>query len=73
MAFTVITAFGALLVTYLFLGVIVPSFFRLLLDMTQDAKEPPSIVTGLPFVGPLVGIIRERSNFYLRLRSGTCV
>ncbi|KAF4636504.1 hypothetical protein G7Y89_g1572 [Cudoniella acicularis] len=35
---------------------------------TSDAKEPPAIVTGIPFFGPLIGMIKEKSGFYLRLR-----
>ncbi|KFA54643.1 hypothetical protein S40293_02254 [Stachybotrys chartarum IBT 40293] len=42
---------------------------RLLLKLTQHAKEPPAILTGIPFLGPLPGMLREKSNFYLRLRN----
>ncbi|KAI9155613.1 25-hydroxycholesterol 7-alpha-hydroxylase [Paramyrothecium foliicola] len=41
---------------------------RLLLRVTHDAKEPPAIVTAIPFLSPLVGMIREKSSLYLRLR-----
>lgn len=51
---------GGLSATYLFL--------RFLLNFTQDAKEPPAILTGVPFFQPLVGMIREKSRFYIRLR-----
>ncbi|KAI1108697.1 cytochrome P450 [Nemania sp. NC0429] len=53
-------AFGGLAATYLFL--------RFLLYLTQDAREPPSIVNWMPFFSPLVGMIGEKSKFYLRLR-----
>lgn len=43
-------------------------FLRLILHLTQDAREPPAILTGVPFFGPLVGMFREKSNFHLRLR-----
>jgi len=43
-------------------------FLRFLLSATQDAKEPPAILTGIPFVQPLIGMIREKSRFYIRLR-----
>ena len=52
--------FGILAATYL--------FFRFLLNFLQDAKEPPAILTGIPFVAPLVGMIREKSRFFVRLR-----
>lgn len=41
---------------------------RLILHLTQDAREPPAILTSVPFFGPLVGTFREKSNFHLRLR-----
>lgn len=30
---------------------------RLILYLTQDKREPPAILTGVPFFGPLVGMI----------------
>ncbi|KAI1414862.1 cytochrome P450 [Hypoxylon sp. FL1857] len=52
--------FGGLAATYLFL--------RFLLYLTQDAKEPPAIVTGIPFFGPLIGMARQKSGYYNQLR-----
>ncbi|OTB18120.1 hypothetical protein K445DRAFT_314939 [Daldinia sp. EC12] len=50
-------------------GVVATYFFLLfLLHLTQDAKEPPAIETGIPFLSPLFGMFREKSRFYLRLR-----
>ncbi|KAJ4392035.1 hypothetical protein N0V93_005656 [Gnomoniopsis smithogilvyi] len=43
-------------------------FHRFLLQFTQHAKEPPAIETGIPFITPLVGMIREKSKYYVRLR-----
>ncbi|KAK7956418.1 cytochrome P450 [Apiospora aurea] len=43
-------------------------FLRLLLYCTQDAREPPAIETGWPFIGPLVGMLREKSRLHFRLR-----
>lgn len=43
-------------------------FLRLLITWTQDVREPPAIETGLPFIGPLVGMIREKSRLHVRLR-----
>ncbi|KAI1849101.1 hypothetical protein JX266_005062 [Neoarthrinium moseri] len=57
---TVTLAVGVIATTYMFL--------RLLLRLTQDAREPPAIVTGLPFLSPIIGMIREKSRFHVRLR-----
>jgi hypothetical protein len=43
-------------------------FLRVLLSLTHDAKEPPAILTGIPFVEPLIGMIREKSRFHTRIR-----
>jgi hypothetical protein len=60
MAPTISLVFGGLAATYFFL--------RFLLNLTQDAREPPAILTGIPFIQPLVGMIREKERFYIRLR-----
>lgn len=57
-------ALGGFAASYLFL--------RLILYLTQDAREPPAILTSVPFFGPLVGMIREKSSFHLRLRCVSC-
>lgn len=43
-------------------------FLRLILYLTQDAREPPAILTTVPFFGPLLGMFREKSKFHPRLR-----
>ncbi|KAM0810028.1 putative Cytochrome P450 [Seiridium cardinale] len=58
---TVTIAAGAIAATYL--------FFRFLLHLTQSAREPPAIATGLPFLSPLIGMIREKASFHVRLRN----
>ncbi|EAQ82875.1 hypothetical protein CHGG_11051 [Chaetomium globosum CBS 148.51] len=63
MAPVVSIALAGLAATYVFL--------RVLLNLTQDAKEPPAILTGIPFVEPLIGMIREKSRFHTRLRDTT--
>ncbi|KAI0470471.1 cytochrome P450 [Xylariaceae sp. FL0804] len=61
MALTALTAVTATLVaSYVFL--------RLLIQGTQDAREPPAIETGIPFIGPLIGMAREKALYYIRLR-----
>lgn len=61
MVSTLMIAFVGLVATYVFL--------RFVLYLTQDRKEPPAILTEIPFFGPLFGIIGEKSRFYVRLRS----
>ncbi|KAK9425268.1 putative Cytochrome P450 [Seiridium unicorne] len=61
MAPTVTIAAGAIAATYL--------FFRFLLHLTQGAREPPAIATGLPFLSPLIGMIKEKASFHVRLRN----
>ncbi len=51
MAPTVTIAFGGIVATYLFL--------RFLLYLTHDPREPPAIAIEIPFVSPLIGMIRE--------------
>jgi hypothetical protein len=59
--FPIVTlAVGVIGSTYLFL--------QLLFRFSQDAKEPPAILTAIPFVSPLIGMIRENSRLHVRLR-----
>lgn len=60
MAVSLGVALGLLVATYVFL--------RVLLQQTQDPKEPPAILTEIPFFGPLSGMLREKARFYIRLR-----
>lgn len=53
--------FGSIAATYLFL--------RFLLRLTQDRNEPPAILTGLPFISPLIGMATEKTGFHTRLRN----
>ncbi|KAF4630698.1 hypothetical protein G7Y89_g7435 [Cudoniella acicularis] len=41
---------------------------HLLLHYTQDAKEPPTVSTFLPFFGPMIGLSRKKSKYYVELR-----
>lgn len=45
-------------------------FLRLLLHATQDPNEPPTIETAIPFLAPVIGMVREKSRYYPRLRCG---
>lgn len=56
---------------YLVLGSILCfyAFLRLLLHFTQDATEPPVIETSIPFISPILGMIQQKSQYHIRLRS----
>ncbi|KAK7920215.1 cytochrome P450 [Apiospora marii] len=59
MASTITIAFGILATTY--------CFFHFLLYATQDPREPRAILTTVPFLQPLVRMIKEKSGLHLRL------
>lgn len=52
---------GGVVATYIFLRFLLSA----MLSATQDANEPPAILTGIPFIQPLAGMIREKSRFYI--------
>ncbi|KAF2793663.1 cytochrome P450 [Melanomma pulvis-pyrius CBS 109.77] len=41
---------------------------RLLLHYTQDRREPHPLDTLIPFVSPVIGISRNKTNYYVMLR-----
>lgn len=43
-------------------------FLRIVLHLTQDVREPPAIEKAIPFLSPMIGMIREKSRYYVRLR-----
>ncbi|KAH8600689.1 cytochrome P450 [Bisporella sp. PMI_857] len=52
------------------LGAVAPTYFflRLLLHLTQDAKEPTAIKTSVPFIGPILSMIANKTHFHTYLR-----
>ncbi|KAI1487550.1 cytochrome P450 [Biscogniauxia mediterranea] len=54
-------ALGAIVAAYVFL--------QALLHFTQDAKEPPAVSFSIPFLGPIIGMITQKSKFYNNLRN----
>jgi hypothetical protein len=61
----------AMLSTFTFAAGVIAStylFLHFLLRLTQDAREPRPILTTLPFINPLIGMIKEKSRFHVRLR-----
>ncbi|KAL3421935.1 25-hydroxycholesterol 7-alpha-hydroxylase 1 [Phlyctema vagabunda] len=55
-----VTALGSVAATYVFLWA--------LLHFTQDSKEPPVVSSTIPFVSPILGMIRWSMNFYAHMR-----
>jgi hypothetical protein len=41
---------------------------RLLLHYTQDPREPRPLETLVPFVSPVIGMMRKKTNYYVTLR-----
>jgi hypothetical protein len=41
---------------------------HVLLNATQDAKEPPVVPALIPFVSPMVGLSKKKSKYYTELR-----
>ena len=59
MASSLLLVVSGLVAVYLFL--------RCLLTFTHDAREPPALVTEIPFLGPIIGM-RKKGKFYIDLR-----
>lgn len=55
-----LTIFAGLAGAYLFL--------RLVLAWTQDKREPPAILTNIPFLEPLIRVFREKGDLHVKLR-----
>ncbi|QSZ28693.1 hypothetical protein DSL72_003193 [Monilinia vaccinii-corymbosi] len=51
---------GSVAATYL--------FFLVLLHVTQDAKEPPTIETSISFISPLLGLVHGMQKYTVSLR-----
>ncbi|KAI0143564.1 cytochrome P450 [Xylariaceae sp. FL1272] len=52
-------SFGLIAATYYFL--------RILLHATQNAHEPPAILTGVPFVSPFLHMLKQKTQLHLKL------
>lgn len=60
MASQIIVCFVVLAATY--------AFLRARISATQDPKEPTPVTGPIPFISPLVGLIREKEGYYVRIR-----
>lgn len=43
-------------------------FFRALLHLNQDSKEPPVVSSSIPFLSPILGMIRWSMDYYPHMR-----
>ena len=57
---TLASALGGVAATYL--------FFWALLHFTQDPKEPPLVSTAIPFLSPILGMVKWSMGFYGHMR-----
>lgn len=55
-----LTALGTISASYV--------FFWALLRLTHDSREPPVLLSAVPFIGPVLGMIRWSINFYAHMR-----
>lgn len=43
-------------------------FLLALAYFKHDPREPEAIVGTIPFISPLIGILTQKGNYYIRLR-----
>ncbi len=46
---------------------LVYAILRARIHFTQHIDDPPAILTGIPFMSPILGILRRRYKIYLHL------
>lgn len=56
----IVAALGGIATAYIFLWA--------LLHLTHDSQEPSLLSTSIPFVGPILGMIRWSKEFYAHMR-----
>ncbi|KAI2469101.1 cytochrome P450 [Annulohypoxylon bovei var. microspora] len=55
--------------TFVLLGGFVGTYgiLRVLIWLTQDPKEPPVLVEGIPFISPMIAMMAEKQNMFTRI------
>lgn len=48
--------------------VVIYSFFRALVYLRHDSREPKPIVGAIPYISPLFGMLIGQDKFYKRMR-----
>jgi hypothetical protein len=38
------------------------------LRIWQDAREPPVVLSGIPFISPVIDMVRKKARFFVHLR-----
>lgn len=56
----VMTTLGGIAATYM--------FFWALLHLTHNAREPVLLLTSIPFISPILGMIGWSKDFYAHMR-----
>ena len=51
--------------------VVVYLLLQLLLHYTHDRREPRPVATTLPFISPIIGMVRKKLNYYIELRDSS--
>lgn len=57
---TIVVGVAGLAATYVFL--------KALAYVLEDPREPKTVTSTIPFISPLVGIVAEKSGFYIRMQ-----
>jgi len=49
-------------------AIIIAGGLHVLVNYTQDAREPPMTTTYLPFIGSMIELSRKKTKYYVGLR-----
>jgi len=49
-------------------AIIIAGGLHLLLNSTQDAREPPMTSNYFPFIGPMIQLSKKKTKYYVGLR-----
>jgi len=49
-------------------AIAVVSFLHMIVRYSQNTNEPPLAFYSIPFIGPMVGLIRKKTKYYVELR-----
>jgi len=52
------------------IGVVAAAYalLRALLNSSQSPQEPPPVLTTIPFLGPIIDMVRWGAEFYVKLK-----
>ena len=54
----------------MFLAIFIGTYviFTRVLGNVQDPREPPSVSGSIPYIGHVIGLMRNKFNYYVELR-----